>query len=199
MFTGIVAKLVPVVAVEKRPNLLKYAIELDDINNLALGASIAVDGACQTVVAIQGSYVWFDAIQETLKKTTLSDLEIGQRVNVERAARFGDEIGGHLVSGHVYGTGTIFKIEDNRFTIQCSPHWMKYFFEKGYVAIDGVSLTLVDVHPEGYFTVHLIPETLARTTLGIKGVGSRVNIEIDSQTQTIVETLERWQSSKNHH
>lgn len=191
MFTGIVAKLVPVVAVEKHSHWLKYAIEIHEQENLSLGASISVDGVCQTVVAIQGSYVWFDVIQETLEKTTLSDLQLGQLVNIERAARFGDEIGGHFVSGHVYGTATILKIEENRYTLGCPPEWMKYFFKKGFVAIDGVSLTIVDVNLEGSFTVHLIPETLSRTTLGIKRAGSRVNIELDSQTQTIVETIER--------
>jgi riboflavin synthase len=191
MFTGIVQKLVPVASVERQPHLLKYAIQLDDCANLELGASIAVDGVCQTVVKIDGGHVWFDAIEETLQKTTLKHVTSGLRVNVERAARFGDEIGGHQVSGHVYGTAKIVDIKDNQYTFQLPTEWMKYFFKKGYIAIDGVSLTIVDAHRDGKLTVHLIPETLARTTLGFKKVGDLVNIEIDAQTQVIVETIER--------
>lgn len=153
-----------------------------------------MDGVCQTVVALENQNVWFDAIQETLDKTTLHALAAGNLVNIERAAKFSDEIGGHLVSGHVYGTAQIYKMrnwENNReIQFQCSPSWMKYFFPKGYIAIDGVSLTLVQVDPKGFFSVHLIPETLRITTLGRKE-GDFVNIELDSQTQVTVDTVER--------
>lgn len=191
MFTGIIQNLVPIAAVERTPELLKCAITLNDQTGLKLGASIAVDGVCLTVVRVDGSHVWFDVIEESLEKTTLKNLALGQLVNIERAARIGDEIGGHLMSGHVYGTAEISRIEGNCYTFQCPTSWMKYFFKKGFIAIDGISLTLVDVDPKGTFSVHLIPETLARTTLGIKTAGALVNIEIDPQTQTIVETLER--------
>lgn len=194
MFTGIVQKLLPVAAIEKYPELVKLAIPLDDHTNLQTGASISIDGVCLTVVRTEGSLVWFDIIEETLQKTTLKNLVVDRLVNVERAARIGDEIGGHQMSGHVYGTAEIAKIEANRYTFHCPSAWMKYFFQKGYIAVDGVSLTLVDVDPKGFFTVHLIPETLARTTLGVKKTGDLVNIEIDPQTQTIVETLERLRS-----
>lgn len=191
MFTGIVQKLLPITQIISGDHLLKYAVALEDQAGLQIGASIAIDGVCQTVVRIDGSDVWFDAIPETLEKTTLKTLTIGQLVNVERAARFGDEIGGHILSGHIFGTAQLVRIHQNQFTIQCPPEWIKYFFKKGYVAIDGVSLTIVDVDQEGYFTVHLIPETLGRTTLGFKKCGASVNIEIDSQTQVIVETVEQ--------
>lgn len=191
MFTGIVQKYVPVIAIDRHPQLLKFAIQLEDHKGLSLGASIAVDGACLTVVKIDDSCVWFDVIEETLQKTTLNDLSVGKYVNMERAACFGDEIGGHQVSGHVYGTAKIVAVRDNQYTFQCPTGWMKYFFKKGYVAIDGVSLTIVEVDQAGTLTVHLIPETLARTSLGVKKVGDLVNIEIDAQTQTIVETIER--------
>jgi riboflavin synthase len=191
MFTGIVQKLCPVAAIEKLPHHVKLAVALDDQTHLQLGASIAIDGVCLTVVKKDGSTVWFDVIEETLSKTTLNDVAVGKMVNVERAARFGDEIGGHLVSGHVIGTAEIEKIEENRYTFRCHPDWMKYFLPKGYIAVDGISLTIVDVDSKGTFSVHLIPETLARTTLGIKSQGTRVNIEIDAQTQAIVDTVER--------
>ncbi len=191
MFTGIVQKLLPVTHVQPQSGMLKFAVQLEDQGGLQLGASIAIDGVCQTVVRIDGSDVWFDAIPETLEKTTLKNLIVGQLVNLERAARFGDEIGGHFLSGHVFGLAKLIRIHENQFTFQCPGEWIKYFFKKGYVAIDGISLTLVDVDLEGYFTVHLIPETLKRTTLGYKKIGDWVNIEIDSQTQVIVETVEQ--------
>ena len=191
MFTGIVQKLLPITQIQHQQGLLKYAIHLEDQTNLKVGASIAIDGTCQTVVRIDGTNVWFDAIPETLEKTTLKNLIVGQLVNMERAAKFGDEIGGHILSGHVYGTATLTNIHENQYTFQCPAEWMKYFFEKGFIAIDGASLTLVDVDGKGAFSVHLIPETLLRTTLGFKKTGALVNIEIDSQTQTIVECCTR--------
>lgn len=191
MFTGIVQKLVPVTAIEKTPRLLKYAICLEESPSVELGGSISIDGVCQTVVKKEGKNIWFDAIEETLKKTTLKELQVGQRVNMERAARMGDEIGGHIVSGHVYGTAKIVSIHHNVYLFHCPAEWMKYFFEKGFIAVDGVSLTVVDVDMKGAFSVHLIPETLSRTTLGIKSVGDLVNIELDSHTQAIVDTVER--------
>ncbi len=102
MFTGIISQTVPVVAIEKTPKRLRYAIDLKNRPGLTLGASIAIDGVCQTVSSIDGDKVWFDAIEETLTRTTIKDLFVGKYVNVERAACIGDEIGGHLLSGHVY-------------------------------------------------------------------------------------------------
>ena len=129
MFTGIVQKKCSVAAVERLPRLLKYAIALDETERLALGASIAIDGVCQTVVKIENGLVWFDVIEETLKKTTLNDLVVGRIVNVERAVQVGDELGGHQMSGHVYGTAQIAEVVDNRYVIQLPEKWSKYFFE----------------------------------------------------------------------
>lgn len=197
MFTGIVKGLCPVAEVQKLPGMLKYSVALPQrlIDGLLVGASVSVDGVCQSVVRIEGLHVWFDAIQETLDKTTLPCIKVGTQVNIERSAKFSDEIGGHVLSGHVYGTAQIHEIQDwennKKMVFQCSAAWMKYLFPKGYVAIDGASLTLVDVDPQGLFSVHLIPETLRMTTLGLKKQGDLVNIELDSQTQVIVETVER--------
>ncbi len=201
MFTGIVRGLCVVSSIKKGKGCLQYAVILPKslLKGLKIGASISIDGACQTVVKIDGDTVWFDAIQETLNRTTLKFLIVGQKVNVERAATIRDEIGGHLLSGHVWGVAKVqnISIENDqrimKFTVPSE--WMKYFFSKGYVAIDGVSLTLVDVDPKGTFTVHLIPETLRLTTLGHKEVGHWVNIELDSQTQVIVDTVERMHLS----
>ena len=134
-------------------------------------------------------------IGETLQRTTLKQLGKGDFVNIERAARFGDEIGGHLLSGHIMGTAHIESIERTAHNcvmwLRCSLEWGKYLFSKGYIALNGASLTLVDVEKAtGLFSVHLIPETLRQTTLGAKKAGDLVNIEIDAQTQAIVETIE---------
>lgn len=189
MFTGIVRAIGTIIEVKKKGDLLHYAVAFPH-DNLELGASVAIDGVCQTVVKMTENSVWFDAIDETLQRTTLNILQVGQKVNIERSAKIGDEIGGHLLSGHVYGTAPIFNIDDNIYTFHCPAEWTKYLFSKGYIAIDGVSLTVVDVGAD-FFTVHLIPETLHRTTLGQKKIDDRVNLEFDALTQAAVETVER--------
>jgi riboflavin synthase len=202
MFTGIVQGLAKVKSVEKLEGLTRYSIELPSelTSGLQLGASVSVDGVCQTVIRTQGAEVWFDAIQESLDRSTLQFLKVGKNVNVERAARFGDEIGGHLLSGHVYGRAQISNILESGgariLTFKCPAEWMRFLFSKGFIAIDGVSLTLVDVSSDGSFSVHLIPETLNRTVLGKKVKGDHVNVEMDSQTQAIVETVERVLAQK---
>ncbi len=204
MFTGIAQGIFKVSQVQAIVGAVHYAIQLSPelTEGLRVGASVSVDGVCQTVVQIvtqaegvHGGQVFFDAIQETLDRTTLRFLEAGRSVNIERSARFGDEVGGHLVSGHVYGRVQIVKIEMHAnfhvFEFACPAEWTKYLFSKGYIALDGVSLTLVEVRPEGKFSVHLIPETLRFTTFGQRQEGAWVNIEFESQTQAIVETVER--------
>lgn len=172
---------------------MKFTPEL--LVGLETGASVAHNGCCLTVTKIDGEYVSFDLIKETLRLTNLGELKVGDVVNIERAAKYGDEIGGHVVSGHIVTTAEISKIftsEDNH-QIWLSIYdkaLMKYILHKGFVAIDGISLTVGDVI-NNRFCVHLIPETLARTTLGLKRLGDKVNIEIDPQTQAIVDTVER--------
>ena len=138
----------------------------------------------------------FDAMQETLVKTTIGSLKQGDQVNVERSAKMGDEIGGHVVSGHVSTMAEIVDVaesENNKVvTFHVEPQWMRYIFSKGFISLDGASLTVVDADKEvGTFKVWLIPETLRVTKFGSKKVGERVNVEIDPQTQVIVETVER--------
>ncbi|MCH9627660.1 MAG: Riboflavin synthase [Chlamydiales bacterium] len=193
MFTGIIQTIGTVIEVIQKKDLLSYALDFPH-DHLQLGASVSVDGVCQTVVHMEGGYVWFDAIAETLKRTTLETLTVGQKVNIERAAKIGDEIGGHLLSGHIYGTARLHQVEGNIYTFECPTDCMKYLFSKGFIAIDGISLTLVQVE-ENFFTVHLIPETLKRTTLATKKVNERINLELDSLTQAVVETVERMTTS----
>lgn len=151
---------------------------------------------CQTVVRIDGAHATFDAMQETLRKTTIGAIAGARLVNVERSATTGDEIGGHALAGHVSGTAEIVDVsvhENNRVvTFRVPEAWMNYIFSQGFIALDGASLTIVAVDREqATFRVSFIPETLKRTTFGFKGTGDRVNVEIDSRTQIIVDTVER--------
>ncbi|WP_243078064.1 riboflavin synthase subunit alpha [Pantoea sp. MQR6] len=197
MFTGIVQGTAEIVSIEEKELFRTHVVRLPQelLPGLALGASVAHNGCCLTVTAIEGDLVSFDLIKETLRVTNLGDLQPGDIVNIERAAKFSDEIGGHLMSGHIMTTAEICKIiqsENNRevwFKIQ-DPAQMKYILHKGFVGIDGISLTVGDV-TKTKFCVYLIPETLERTTLGAKTFGDRINIEIDPHTQAIVETVER--------
>ena len=198
MYSGITKGLFKVTSIIKKPGLVSYTVELTDelCKNLHTGDSISVDGVCQTVTNLQDTHVSFQAIQETLDKTTLNELEQGCFVSIERSLRFGDEIGGHDVSGHVFGTGVIHQklITDNNLTlvIQCNPNWMTYILPKGFIAVDGASLTVGETNPEqGLFYLHLIPETIKLTKFAHKSVNGKVNIEFDQRTKTIVDTVER--------
>ena len=196
MFTGIVQGIATVEEITARPGLSTFAIRLPEekAQGVTIGASVAINGTCLTVTRQDGQVLFFDAMQETLKLTTLGDLEAGSTVNFERAARIGDEIGGHLLSGHVHTTARIVEIvrPENNVTLwfEVPEAWTRYIFPKGYIAINGASLTIGEVKGNR-FNVHLIPETLRATTFSQASEGERVNIEIDSQTQTIVDTLAR--------
>ncbi len=193
MFSGIVKGLFPIVDLNKE-NGFRYAVSLSPelMEKLVIGASISVDGVCQTVVEMSGDSVYFDVIDETLRVTTLNDLEIGRMVNIERSLKFGDEIGGHLLSGHVMATAELIeketKVGETIVRLRTPERLNQYLFPKGFIAIDGVSLTIVGTDP---LSVHLIPETLRVTTLGYKMPGDRVNIEIDHHTQVIVEAQKK--------
>lgn len=197
MFTGIVQGAFPIQSVERKPGLLSLEIELPQhlVEGLEIGASVAVDGICLTVTAVRGCMVCFDVMQQTLSLTTLGNVQVGGLVNIERSARQGVEIGGHIVSGHVDGTVEVVAIEEpqnNRFVSYRVPAAsMKYLFEKGFISLNGCSLTVAKVDRErSEVTVCYIPETLRVTTHGIKQVGDRVNFEVDRQTQAIVDTVE---------
>ncbi|PIZ94962.1 MAG: riboflavin synthase [Candidatus Magasanikbacteria bacterium CG_4_10_14_0_2_um_filter_37_12] len=198
MFTGIVQGKFRVIDIEEKPDLKTVVVGLSEklTTGLRIGASVSVAGVCLSVTGIEENNVLFDAMSETLKKTTLGNLPVGSIVNVERSARVGDEIGGHRVSGHVIGTAEIIKIaesENNKaVTFECDRDWMKYIMDKGFVALDGCSLTVTAPDQKsGQFTVWFIPETMKTTTFGDKQVGDKVNLEIDPETQVIVETVER--------
>ena len=204
MFTGIVQSQAEVISIIRKNNAITLKIGLENalIDNLETGASVAINGVCLTAVEFgnlaelnnEKSFITFDVIDETLRVSNLADIHEGMLVNVERSLKVGDEIGGHMLSGHVHTQAVVVKrIEssDNcTLSFSLDNDYKKYIFAKGFISINGISLTLgadVDEH----FSVHLIPETLMRTNLNNINVGDKVNIEFDQQTMTIVETIER--------
>jgi riboflavin synthase len=204
LFTGITRGLFSVTQVASAPDLIDYVVDLGQLaDGLTIGASVAVDGVCQTAVSITGSLVRFQAIRETLARTTLDTLRVGRLVSIERSRKVGDEIGGHDVAGHVIGTGTITvrKVDgdDVALCVSVPTPWMKYLLHKGFVALDGSSLTLGEVYPTGTFWVHLIPETLRVTGFFHRHQGDRVNVELDSHTVSIVDTVERVLAQRGLH
>ncbi|MBR9858715.1 MAG: riboflavin synthase subunit alpha [Gammaproteobacteria bacterium] len=196
MFTGIVQGQGILLDIIEKQDFRTHLVQLPQsmLAGLELGASVAHNGCCLTVTAIESDRIAFDLMQETLRVTNLGRLNVGDSVNLERAARFGDEIGGHAMSGHIMAQSELLeRVETQTNTtlwFALPANLAKYVFTKGYIGIDGISLTLGDVR-EDRFAVHLIPETLARTNLGHIEPGWQVNIEIDPQTQAIVDTVER--------
>lgn len=201
MFTGIVQGTAEVAEIRERQAFRTHVIRMprEQLAGLEPGASVAHNGCCLTVTAIHDNLVSFDLMQETLRITNLGELHNGDRINFERAARFGDEIGGHQMSGHIICTAEITRVvesENNRqLWFRLPPPFTRYLFTKGYIGIDGISLTICEVKGEE-FNVNLIPETLKRTNIAGRKPGHRVNIEIDPQTQAIVDTVERVLAKK---
>lgn len=203
MFTGIVQTQATVVSSTHSDGVLRLVVSVSDeyVKHLDLGASIAINGCCLTVVKVEVSnqdvvaQVHFDVIDETLALTNLGELTLGSLVNYERSVTFGTELGGHIVSGHIHCTAKIRQIvkEQNNCKIQLNlpAEWHKYVLYKGFVAINGASLTVGEIDEQGFW-LHLIPETLAITNLGIAKVGDKLNIEVDQQTYTIVNTVENY-------
>lgn len=196
MFTGIVQTTARVERIERLAGLNRHTIVLapEWREGLTLGASVAHNGCCLTVAHMDGDHVTFELMRETLARTNLGTLQEGDAVNIERSARMGDEIGGHVMSGHIAETAAIVAIEtapnNCRIWFALSERTAPYVLPQGFIGIDGASLTVADVEADR-FSVNLIPETLARTTLGQRQEGERVNIELDAQTQAIVATVER--------
>ncbi len=194
MFTGIVQGVGEIVAKTTVNTVTSMTISLPNVENLAIGASVSINGVCLTVVSIESNNVQFDVIDETIDRTNLGDVSVGDTVNIERSLKFGDEVGGHILSGHIFDTGIINsktkKGDQMSLSVLAPPSVQKYLTEKGYIAIDGISLTIGKIS-NGCFDLHIIPETMRLTILDSKEVGDIVNIEIDSNTQLIVETIER--------
>jgi riboflavin synthase len=182
MFTGLVQGLAEVVALVDQPPGKRLTLRATQAAGAALGDSIAINGCCLTVVAIDGDRLAFEAGPETLSRTNLGALAVGSRVNIEQSLRVGDRLGGHFVTGHVDGLGVLVSRHDDRdwstFWFRVPAELSQQMASKGSVAVDGVSLTLVEVDHDR-FSVALIPHTLRHTTLGGLQLGAAVNIETD--------------------
>ncbi len=197
MFTGIVQGVASVAAITDRPGLRSFELAMPPgfDSGLEIGASVACDGVCLTVTALPGpGRARFDVMQQSLGLTSLGALAPGSRLNVERAARDGAEIGGHPISGHVDCQGTLVSLrqpENNHvLRIAVPASHMRYVFAKGYIAINGASLTVAEADRRAHwFEVWLIPETLRMTTFGDKREGAALNIEIERSTQVLVDTV----------
>ena len=198
MFTGIVQTKLPISDIKTTHGIAQLTLAFPDefIIGLKIGASVAINGTCLTVVSLEANNVSFDIVAGTLAQTNLGDLQRHDSVNVERSLKFGDEIGGHILSGHIHSTAKIEAIlreqANTRMVIGYQAACNAYIFDKGFIGVNGASLTIASVDHDQYcFALNLIPETLAKTTLGEAKVGDRVNIELDSQTVAIVDTVER--------
>lgn len=197
MFTGIVQTVARIASIKDDNGIRTFAIELPEgfAEGLSIGGSVSVDGVCLTATTIVSPYeVLFDVILQSLLVTTLADRAIRDRVNVERAAKDGAEIGGHPLSGHIDFSTVIERVDEvggNKvLRIALPVEFRRYVFPKGYIAVNGASLTVSECNKsEGWFEVWLIPETRRATNLDTKSVGDLLNIEIERGTQVIVDTV----------
>jgi riboflavin synthase len=194
MFTGIVEELGTVAGVEDQGDAIRLTVHAEHVlRDVGLGDSISVNGCCLTVAERDGDTWTADVMQETLDKTSLAGVRPGDRVNLERAVTPTTRLGGHIVQGHVDGVGTIaartpsehWEVVD----VSMPPGLSRYLVDKGSITVDGVSLTVVEARADG-FSVSLIPETLARTTLGSRQVGDRVNLEVDVLAKHVEKLLQ---------
>lgn len=192
MFTGIIEEVGTVNTINKTTKQSRLTVSANLVlENLKIGDSIAVNGICLTVISFDQKEFCVDVMNETIQRTAYLQLKVNSHVNLERAMQLNGRLGGHLVSGHVDGTGTIIQIKKDsnatKYIIQTTPVLLKYIVEKGSIAIDGISLTVVSVN-ESSFAVSLIPHTMQVTTMAYKKVNDLVNLEND----LIAKYVEKW-------
>ena len=201
MFTGIVSGKGHVQKIVRYEDYISLIIKApkDFSKNLIKGASVAVNGVCLTVKKGKTDILEFDVIEETLQKTNLKDISKSSKVNLERSMTTKTEIGGHLVSGHIHGTGEVLKVINRQATkdlqIKIPTSLREYFFYKGYVALDGCSLTIGKVLKTSFY-IHLIPETVSVTTFKDIKKGDLINIEVEQSTINTVETVKKIMSQR---
>lgn len=200
MFTGLVEELGKIKQIVRGAKSVRLSVFGNKVlEEVKLGDSIAVNGTCLTVVEFGRDWFTADVMPETVDRTALAGLKPGDRVNLERTLRVGDRLGGHIVSGHIDGVGTIAAKEQNDnaviVRIEAGPEVMRYMIQKGSIAIDGTSLTVVDYGVD-WFTVSLIPHTAAMTTVGLKAVGEPVNLEADIIGKYVEKLLGLQQNAK---
>ena len=206
MFTGIVEELGTVAAVEDQGDAVRITIAATTVlEDVALGDSVSVNGCCLTVSTVsttRPASFTADVMRETLVKTAVGELTTGDRVNLERAVTPTTRLGGHIVQGHVDGTGAVRRRTHSEHwelvEVEAPTELLRYLVPKGSITVDGISLTVVDVLADG-FTVSLIPETLARTTLGFRQPGDRVNLEADVIAKHVERLLQARQPLRQHH
>jgi riboflavin synthase len=195
VFTGIVQGRCEIVAKRRKGALTTLSIDLGQLaEHLESGASVALNGVCATATQVCGTVATFQLVEETTTLTNLGELSAGEQVNVERSFKVGDEIGGHVLSGHVGCTARITCIETAEglasMSVSVPGPWLKYLMQKGFIALDGASLTIAELNREsGSATVKLIPETLVRAGFENRAVGDRLNLEVDFRTQAVVDTV----------
>lgn len=203
MFTGLIEQTSPVLFINKTSALTELEIKNTLFDDLKIGDSVAVNGACLTVTKFGGQSFFVEIVNETNAVTSLSNLASGDILNLERAMRLDQRLGGHIVSGHVDGTGVIEDISHDGdalvIAVKCSRELMRYMTLKGSVTVDGISLTLFDIKPEAdIFILNIIPETQQKTTMSQKSAGDIVNIEADMMIKHIDHLLNFEKAGGSH-
>ena len=196
MFSGIVQTVGKIESIKDKNHIKTIRIEThgDYLEDIAIGQSVSVDGVCLSLVKKNNEYCEFEAVEETINRTTLGRYKEGTKVNLEKSLKFGDTVGGHFVSGHIHTRGRIVEVElvgeSKNILIEIEEKWIKYLTEKGYISVNGASITIGKVSKNTFY-IHLIPETLKTTNLDELIYDNYVNLEFDQTTIAIVDTTER--------
>ena len=201
MFSGIVQTVGKIESIKDKNHIKTIRIEThgDYLEDIAIGQSVSVDGVCLSLVKKNNEYCEFEAVEETINRTTLGSYKQGTKVNLEKSLKFGDTVGGHFVSGHIHTKGRIVEVEligeSKNILVEIEGKWIKYLTEKGYISVNGASITIGKVSKNTFY-IHLIPETLRTTNLDELIYGNYVNLEFDQTTIAIVDTTERLINQK---
>ena len=201
MFSGIVQTVGKIESIKDKNHIKTIRIETHGnyLEDIAIGQSVSVDGVCLSLVKKNNEYCEFEAVEETVNRTTLGSYKQGSKVNLEKSLKFGDTVGGHFVSGHIHTKGRIVEVEligeSKNILVEIEEKWIKYLTEKGYISVNGASITIGKVSKNTFY-VHLIPETLKTTNLDQLIYDNYVNLEFDQATIAIVDTTERLINQK---
>ena len=196
MFSGIVQTVGKIESIKDKNHIKTIRIEThgDYLEDIAIGQSVSVDGVCLSLVKKNKEYCEFEAVEETINRTTLGSYKQGTKVNLEKSLKFGDTVGGHFVSGHIHTKGRIVEVEligeSKNILVEIQEKWIKYLTEKGYISVNGASITIGKVSKNTFY-IHLIPETLKTANLDELIYDNYVNLEFDQTTIAIVDTTER--------
>ncbi len=201
MFSGIVQTVGKIESIKDKDHIKTIRIETHGnyLEDIAIGQSVSVDGVCLSLVKKNKEYCEFEAVEETINRTTLGSYKQGTKVNLEKSLKFGDTVGGHFVSGHIHTKGRIVEVEligeSKNILVEIEEKWIKYLTEKGYISVNGASITIGKVSKNTFY-IHLIPETLKTTNLDELIYDNYVNLEFDQTTIAIVDTTERLINQK---